>query len=182
MGLPKIEKYAETEILKGRTHQEVFNEIVSSSEYKIHDIAEILRKITSPKKRERYKTTNYVLAGILAIMAVLNLFSCLTDSTRTGILSLLPIICNLIMLWGVLKFWKNIYRVCLVFLWVHTVSIMFLLIFNFNWILLPILFFLIDSIVIAFYLNIKTSADYRLNRELLNNDPAQRADSIVFID
>jgi hypothetical protein len=176
----KVEKYAETEILKGRKHQDVFNEIATSSDFKIHDIAEILRKIISPEKRARYKNTNYVLAGVIFCMALLNLYSQINGNTNGSIYNWLPVIGDAILLWGILNYWKNIYRVCLILLWTHTVIVLFFLIFNFNWTFVFLLFFLIDSIIITFYLNIKTATDYRLNRELLNENPAQRINAVIF--
>ncbi|HXB40396.1 MAG TPA: hypothetical protein VNZ49_07620 [Bacteroidia bacterium] len=176
----KVEKYAETEILKGRKHQDVFNEIAASSDFKIHDIAEILRKIASPEKRVRYKSTNYVLAGVILCMALLNIYSQIEGKANNGVYNWLPVIGDVILLWGILNYWKNIYRVCLILLWTHTVVVISLLIFNFNWIFVFLLFFLIDSIIITFYLNIKTATDYRLNRELLNENPGQRINAVIF--
>lgn len=176
----KVEKYAEKEILKGRKHQDVFNEIAEASDFKIHEIAEILRKIISPEKRARYKSANYVLAGVIFCMALLNVYSRIATNDNDNIFNWLPVIGDAILLWGILSYWKNIYRVCLILLWTHLVLVLFLMIFNFNWILVFLLFLLVDSIIITFYLNIKTATDYRLNRELLNENPAHRVNAVIF--
>lgn len=180
MNLMKVEQYAEKEILSGRSHQEIFNEVAAGSEYKIHDIAEALRKIVSPAKRQFNKNTNYVLAGVMALLTILELLGMISEQVMPDLRTILFLAARVVMVVGVIKYWKNIYKVCLVVLWANLVAIVFEMVMNFDWMHVPALFFLLNSIVICFYLNVKTCTDYRLNRELLEKNPGARENAVLF--
>ncbi len=176
----KVEKYAELEIAKGRKHQDVFNEIVAGSDFNLHHIAEILRKTVSPEKKARYKSTNYILAGIFFVMTLLNVYAHLGSMSKENVFNWIFIVGDALILYGILNYWKNIYRICLLLLWINFVWLLFTLIFNFDWSLVVLLFFLIDSLIITLYLNIKTCTDYKLNRELLKENPKERINAVIF--
>lgn len=180
MNLFQLEKYAENEIRKGRGHQELFNELASTTSYRIHDLAEILRKLVTPAKKDANKTTNYVLLGCTGILVLMNLWGYLNTPTQSPLTNLIPAIVQIAMLFGLYKFWKNIYRIALFFLWANLMWLVVQTVLNFDWFFILLIFFIIDSMIICFYLNVKTCTDYKLNKELLAKNPGARENSILF--
>jgi hypothetical protein len=175
-----IEKYTVDELRKGRTKMEIFNSIVSVSDLNFHSVAEVIRKVPTIEKREKYKIPNLILFSILLIKPFGFIVSLFYDSE----ISLFEIfehasinfffIPSLLSL-GIYKFKRNM----------HLITGVFMLLIFFASLSCSItvwgILYLIGAII-AFYLCVKLPGDYELNRELLKINPRERKNIVTFTE
>jgi hypothetical protein len=106
----KVDKYAETEVLKGTSHQEIFDHIISTSEFNIHDVADIVRKIPTLEKRKKYKTLNNILLLIIGLTIVdriiLMYIQISNGQNDIGIAFLFPVL-SIVLFYVIYKYKRN---------------------------------------------------------------------------
>jgi cell division protein FtsL len=171
---------AEEEILKGRTHQELFNEIVAETNLNIHDVADAIRKIPSNEKRKKYLTLNFVLIILLIIIWLYSLLGVI--SNYTSAFQITPLILLVLLIYMVIKYKPNAHYFTGGLLFFGTCRAAYSLIFNFSVERLMYMLFIIAVSGLAFYLGSKLTNDYILNKELLKENPNQRVGVISFTE
>jgi hypothetical protein len=171
---------ATVEILKGRGHQEIFNEIVSQTDLDIHKVAENIRKIPTLEKRKKYHSLNIILATGIGINAFINIIFILFNDGIIG--SLMPSIIGFGLLYGVVKYKSNMHLAVGFCLFAGTISLIVKVLLDFNFVYLFFIGFSMAMAITAFYLSSKLVSDYSINKVLRNNNPNQRVDSLIFID
>lgn len=179
-------KYAEKEILNGKGHQEIFNHIIATSEFNIHDVAENVRKIPTLEKRKKYKSLNIVLLGIIGFSVLERLILGfiqlnVNKDDRSGIILLFPIV-SILLFYGVYKYKRNVHLAA-GFLMIFGTALSAVRLINY----LDIIAILgslvtLSGAFIAFYLSVSLVSDYKIDKELQKNNPKQRENLITFID
>lgn len=186
MGKRRVDKYAEKEVLKGKTHQEIFDYIVATSTFKIHDIAEIVRKVPTPAKRKKYRTPNFILIGMLVIgilWRTMDGIGMLNAGNRLGLINLIlsPIVpCFFIYL--VYNYKRNMHLVLAIMMLVGGLGFFSQSFSHLNVLSYVRLIFNLIGSAIAFYLHVKLPSDYEINKELQKSNPEQRENLITFKD
>jgi hypothetical protein len=109
MNKKQVEDFAEKEILEGKSHQEIFNEIVATSDFNIHDVANVVRRIPTPEKRKSYGATNSVLVGLLSLTILNRLYNIVTDASSdyANISNIIFLTLSALILHGIYKFKRN---------------------------------------------------------------------------
>jgi hypothetical protein len=186
MNTKEIEKYTETEIQNGKTHQEIFNKIVSTSDFNIHEVADIVRKIPTLEKRRKYKLFNNVLAGLLGLSIISRIITGLGELIQgkndvSLIVMLFPII-TILLFWGIYTYKRNLHLVTGLFMTFGTLMTASRLFNNFDILSLVDILVTLFGSCIALYLNSKLPSDYVLDKELKETKPDQRVDSLKFTE
>lgn len=186
MAKQRPDKYAEQEVLNGKSHQEIYNHIVSTSQFKIHDVAELVRKIPTLTKRKKYNSLNAILLGIIAMSIldrILVAYKQISGESqdRVSFLFLLPVI-SIILFYGIAKYKRNVHLWAGFIMAFGTFSSAVRLISHIDVFSILGLLISLTGTTIAFYLSVKLASDYRFDRELQKNNPSQREGLITFIE
>lgn len=171
---------AEEQILKGKTHQEIFNEIVSQTDFNIHKVADAIRKIPTIEKRKKYALLNNILVTLLIIHFSFSLLSLILS--YQGFFEIIPLIIILILVYCVIKYKPNAHLFTGALLIISTVRGIYPLISTFSVQTLIYVIFIVSTSILAFYLGSKLANDYVLNKDLLKENPNQRVDIITFVE
>ncbi len=99
---------AKQKIKEGKTQQQAFDEIKATSDRPAEEIADIVKAIPTLDARQKNKTLNYILIGLLALTILFKMLLGIPIVLQNGIIwlpiiFLLPII-NILMLVGVSTF------------------------------------------------------------------------------
>ncbi|MCE3228796.1 MAG: hypothetical protein K0S32_3347 [Bacteroidetes bacterium] len=178
----QVEHFTEREILKGKSRQEVFNEVVTVSDISIHSAADIIRKVPTLEGRKKYRSTNFVLLGMIGILLLFHLVNFFLAVEHKTNLSVGQIIVPGLLLWGVYNFKRNAHLISGILLSVMALISLGQIIFYFDWVYIAILSFSAYGIAVSFFLDSKLSGDYILDKELQKTNPGQRVDSVTFTD
>ena len=111
----EVRQLAKQKIKEGKTQQQTFEEIKETSDRPSEEIANIVKQIPTLAARQKNKTLNYVLIGLLALTILSKMLAGIPIALQDGIKSLpiifiLPII-NILMLWGVSTYSVGAHRV-----------------------------------------------------------------------
>ena len=178
--------YAEQEVLNGKSHQEIYDHIVATSQFNIHDVANMVRKIPTLEKRKKHNSLNAILLGIIALSIldrILIVFQQLSEDgqDKVSFLFMLPII-SILLFYGIVKFKRTVHLAAGFLMAFATVSSAIrLLSYSDIFSILGLLISLAGA-SIAFYLSVKLVSDYKVDKELQKNNPNQREGLITFID
>jgi hypothetical protein len=175
-----LTRKVETELFKGRTHQELFNEIAEQTDYDIHEIAEGLRKIPGPAKRVKYQALNRTLAFLFVANIATVLYISLVS--KINMITVGSMIVQPLLIYGILKFRRDVHMISGGLLLLGAVMGMFSLTSDFTILALCDLLVTLSASGIAFYLGMKLTTDYCLNREELKENPDLRAGAVTFFD
>jgi hypothetical protein len=175
-----IVQKAEEELMKGRGHQEIFNEIMVHTSYDRHKVAEAIRKIPTPAKRKKYRELNYALVFLMSCILVTNLLEVI--SSRFAFFPFLAIAANILLIYLCIKFKPNGHLIAGIFLAVSVFRGFVYLDTGSIFVMLCSIIIVIAAAAIAFFLALKLPADYRMDKELLKENPEQRENSLVFTD
>jgi hypothetical protein len=186
MNKKQIEKYTETEIKIGKSKLDIFNKIVTTSDFNIHDVASIIRKVPTLEKRKQYKSINSILVALLVLTVLSRFISGFIEISNGNndvnvIVLFFPIV-TILLIYGVYKFKSNVHLVCGIFLIVGAIMSSIRLINSLDLITLSDITITIFGSVIAFYLNSKLVGDYELNKELQKTNPNQRENIVTFTE
>lgn len=186
MNKNEIEKYTETEIQNGKTHQEIFNKIVSTSNFNIHDVATVVRKIPTIEKRKKYSGINTVLVGILALAIISRLITGLFEITQghndASVIVMFFPLATILLLYGTYKYKRNAHLATGLFMIFGALMATLRLINNFDIFALGDILFTIFGSILAFYLSSKLVGDYVLDQELKKTNPDQRENALIFTE
>jgi hypothetical protein len=182
----KTSKYAEKEVLNGKSHQEIYDHIIATSTFKIHDVAEMIRKIPTLEKRKKYafaQTTLLVMIGLFVSVKIVSGFetSIVFNQLRLTI-TIMSLIIPLFLFYGVLTYKRNMHLVTGIWMIYGAVMNASVLIVTLSVASVTYLLVCISGASLAFYLNNKLVGDYIVNKELQRNNPEQRENIITFID
>ncbi|MFL5765063.1 MAG: hypothetical protein ACJ77K_14060 [Bacteroidia bacterium] len=175
-----IVQKAEEEILKGRTHQEIYNEIAYHTEHPIHQIADHIRKIVTPAKRKKYSLLNYLLLFLLVCTFSINAGSLIGAGFEIFPITAVPLCVFLVYL--CLKYRPDGHLITGGFMAISFVRNIFYFNPDSKAVFIGFLFITITAAGIAFFLAWKLPADYRMEKELLKENPDQRVDALTFMD
>jgi hypothetical protein len=182
MNVTKIEKFAQAEIKKGCSHQCIFNTIVGDSNFNIHDVANIVRRVPTIAKKEKYKGLHWFIIIVLAFSIILNLLPFIIGLASHNKFSLLyhfPSF-NILLIIGIAMYKRHAYLITGFFLILECLLAIGQIVSSSNFLYLAHLIVLIFTIYLCFYLNVKMVSDYELNRALLLKDPNTRVNSLIF--
>ena len=184
MSKQRVDKYAEKEVLNGKSHQEIFNHIASTSNFKVQEIAEIVRKIPTLEKRKQYQKLNTALLVILGLFVSDKILLSLVllmeqESSITAII--LPVV-SIFLFYGVFRFKRSVHLATGIFMIAGVLTSIIQFgkqpdVFTIIGIIIPLI-----GAIIAFYLNTKLVSDYKFNKELQESNPAQREGLITFLN
>jgi hypothetical protein len=179
MGKNIIQK-AEEELLKGRSHQEIFNEIMDHTSHDKHKVAEAIRKIPTPVKRKKYRELNLALIFLMFCVLFANAWGAI--ASRFTIFPVAAIAVSAFLIYQCWKFRPNAQPITGIFMCVSLFRGFFY--FNSGSFIFSMCFIVIvaAAAAIAFYLALKLPADYRMDKELLKENPEQRVNSLIFND
>ncbi len=171
--------YIEKEILSGKSQQEIFNDVVTKYDIKIHDAAETIRKTPTLDKRIKCKKLNTVLIIAMSVSMILGLMYRLNDFDG-NYAALFPSIIGLMLLYGLINFKYPAHLISSILLTVLSTLLIILLILQFDLRIFLELLFTLSATVLAYFVNNKLSSDYIYHREKVQNDPTLRVDSVTF--
>lgn len=171
--------YIEEELLSGKSQQDVFNDVVSRYDIKIHDAAETIRKTPGIDKRNKCKKLNTVLIIALVVSMTLGLMYTLND-VNVNYVALFPSLINLMLLYGLINYKYPAHLLAGILLTILSFLLLILLVLQFDLRVLLELVFTLGATVLAWYLNGKLSSDYIYHREKVQDDPALRVDAVTF--
>ncbi len=177
-----IEKYTATELKKGLSHQTIFNTIVATSNFNIHDVANIVRRVPTKIKKERYILLHWFIVVVLAISMILRLFLLFIAAgfhNYFSVFSDLPVI-NIILIIGILLYKRHAYLITGFFLILGCLLTISQIIKDFHFENLIYLLVTLFTACMCFYLSIKMPSDYALNKALLEKEPDARVNSLLF--
>lgn len=179
-------KYAEQEILNGKSHQEIYDHIVATSQFNIHDVANMVRKIPTLEKRKKYNSLNAILLGIIAMSIldrILIVFQQLSGDgqDRVSFLFMFPIV-SILLFYGIVKYKRTVHLSAGFLMAFATVSSGIRLLSHSDIFSVLGLFVSLVGAIIAFYLSVKLVSDYKIDKELQKNNPSQREGLITFIE
>ena len=109
-----VKKEVKRLILEGKTKQEAYDELKGISKMKAEDLAKIVQSVPSLNARDKYRSLNIVLIGLLSLTVALKMLSGLPIVIEKGIawfpvLLFLPLI-NIILLIGVSTYNQSSYK------------------------------------------------------------------------
>lgn len=186
MNKQAIEKYTDTEIKNGKTHQEIFNTIAAKSDYNIHDIADIVRKVPTLEKRKRFGNLNLVLSGILLLAIISRLLTGILEimngHSDADVIALFFPVVTILLMFGVYKYRRNAHLAAGLFMTLGSVMAIIRLINNFDFFALLDILITLFGATTAFYLNSKLVGDYVLDKELQESNPQQRENVLKFTE
>lgn len=178
--------YAEQEVLNGKSHQEIYDHIVATSQFNIHDVADMVRKIPTLEKRKKYNSLNAILLGIIA-MSILDRIILAYQQVggdgqdRVGFFFMLPII-SILLFYGIVKFKRTVHLSAGFLMAFATATSAIRLLSHSDVFSILGLLASLTGAGIAFYLSVKLVSDYKIDKELLKTNPSQREGLITFID
>jgi hypothetical protein len=184
MNISNIEKYAEIELNKGNTHQSIFNAIVANSSFNIHDVANIVRRVPTKIKKEKYGGLHWFIIIVLIISIIFNMLPfiiALGSYNNFSVLYYLPIF-NAFLIVGIVMYKRHAYLITGFFLILECLIAIGQIISSSNFLYLIYLIILVFTSYLCFYLNAKMSSDYELNKALLEKEPEARINSLIFKD
>ena len=171
--------YIEEEMLSGKSQQDIFNDVVTKYNIKIHDAAETIRKTPTLDKRNKCKKLNTVLIVAMTVSMILGLMYRLNDFDG-NYAALFPSILGLMLLYGLINFKYPAHLFASILLTVLSAILIVLLILQFDIRVLLELLFTLGATVLAYFVNSKLSSDYIYHREKVQNAPTLRVDSVTF--
>lgn len=185
MNKRQVEDFAEKDILDGKSHQEIFNEIVTTSDFNIHDVANVVRRIPTLEKRKKYNSTHIVLVVLLGF-TILNKIYILFDSIDLSIyitlLNVVLISMSVLILFGIHTFKSNAHLAAGALMAISSFMVSFRLFYNVDLLSCCDLIAASFGAFLGFYLNSKLTESYGLNKELQKTHPQQRENSLLFTD
>ena len=115
----EVRKAANQSILNGKTKQETFEELKTTSHRSEKDLAKIIQTIPSLRARKKYKVLNIILIVLLSLTILFKMMAGLPIIIENGIkwfpiVFLLPII-NIWLLFGVITYRPHYHRMVAVF-------------------------------------------------------------------
>ncbi len=173
-----IIKKATTEILKGKSHQEIFNEIVSQTNLDIHKVAETIRRIPSLEKRKEYKVLNIIFTIGFGIVLLAGIYYSLFYQTTIAFIIQAAI--SIALVYGLLTYKTYMHPVAGLYSFAGTIFLIVNMLTSQDFIYAAPIVYTLSLMVIAFYLNSKLLVDYTFNKELLKSNPQQRVDIVTF--
>ncbi len=171
--------YIEEEILSGKSQQDIFNDVVTKYDIKIHDAAEIIRKTPTLEKRNKCKKLNTILIVAMVISMILGLIYRLNDFNE-NYAALFPSLIGLMLLYGLINFKYPAHLIASILLTVLSAILIVLLILQFDIRVLLELLFTLGATILAYFVNSKLSSDYIYHREKVQKDLTLRVDSVTF--
>ncbi|MGZ4048215.1 MAG: hypothetical protein ACXVNN_02565, partial [Bacteroidia bacterium] len=99
-----------------------------------------------------------------------------------SLFEIVPLIVILILIYCIIKYKPNAHTYTGSLLIIGLVRGIYPLILNFSILALIYIVFIVITSILSFYLGSKLSSDYALNKELLKENPDQRADVLTFTD
>ncbi|HET6224755.1 MAG TPA: hypothetical protein VFF27_00655 [Bacteroidia bacterium] len=183
----RVDKYVETEVKKGKTHQEIYDHIIATSTFKIHDIAEIVRKIPTLEKREKYKGMNVILLSLLAITVVHGMILIIENGRHISSRMLytfppITMIVSAILFYCIYNYKRNMHLVLGIWSILRSLESLNGLLREDNLYFFINLIISIIMIVLSFYLSVKVVSDYTFNKDLQQQNPERREGLITFKD
>jgi uncharacterized membrane protein len=172
--------YILEEMLSGKSQQDIFNDVVTKYDIKIHEAAETIRKTPTLVKRNKCKNLNTVLIVFMIISMILGLMYRLNDFDG-NYAALFPSILGLMLLYGIINFKYPAHLFASILLTVLSIMLTVLLFLQFDIRVLLELISTLGATVLAFLINSKISSDYIYHREKIQNEPTVRLDSVTFI-
>jgi len=174
----EVRKAALQSILDGKTKQETFETLKETSKLPTEDLAKIIQSIPSLQARQKYKTLNMILIGLLSLTVLFKMMAGIPIIIENGIkwfpvLFILPII-NILLLIGVATYSQSSHK------WVAIFTIFGLLRSLSDILGQPFEPLIIIDLTIAagliglgFYLNSKLCPDYSTVKERYQNNQGQ---------
>jgi hypothetical protein len=169
-----------------KSHQQIFDHIIATSTFKIHDVAEMIRKIPTLEKRKKYAFAQIMLLVMIGLFIAVKIvsgfeISIVFNQLRLTI-AIVSLIIPLFLFYGVLMYKRNIHLVTGIWMIYGAVMNVSVLIVTLSVVSVICLFICISGASLAFYLNSKLVSSYMVNKELKKNNPEQRENVITFID
>jgi hypothetical protein len=181
-----VDTYTTQEVLKGKSHQEIYDHIITTSTFRIHDVAEIVRRIPTLEKRKKYvfsQTLFLVLIGLFIAGKIISGFGTWVFFNQLHIrMALFDITVSLFLFYGVATYKRNMHLVAGLWMIYGVLMNTSGLMTNLYTAKIVGLLITIFATSIAFYLNSKLPGDYVINKELQKSNPEQRENLITFID
>lgn len=171
--------YILEETLSGKSQQDIFNDVVTKYDIKIHEAAETIRKTPTLEKRNKCKKLNTVLITFMVVSMIFGLIYKLNDFDG-NYTALFPSVIGLMLIYGLINFKYPAHLIASILLTVLSVVLAVLLFLQFEIRVLLELLFTLGATVLAYSINSKISADYIYNREKVQIDPTVRIDSVTF--
>jgi hypothetical protein len=176
--LPPYRLYIREQILAGKSHQDVFNDVVDRYDIAIHQAAETIRKMPTLANRKRYQNLNLILILLSALACFAQPF---VNGMQLTYTFFMPNVGFLLLAYGLFYFKSSAHFIATLFLSLLGVFSLtsFIVTAHVGNLLVSLVFFIAASI--AGYLNKKLVSDYRLNRDKINTDSLDRKNSILFL-
>lgn len=174
----EVRKAAKQSILECKTKQETFETLKATSKLPIEDLAKIIQTIPSLQARQKYKTQNMILIGLLSLTVLFKMMAGIPIIIENGIkwfpiLLILPII-NILLLIGVATYSQSIYKAVAFFtLFGLLRSLSDILGQPFEPLIIIDLSIAAGLIGLGFYLNSKLCPDYTIIKEKYQNNQGQ---------
>ena len=174
----EVTKSAKQSILEGKTKQETFESLKTSSKLSAEELAKIIQPIPSLQARQKYKTLQMILIGLLLLTILIKMTAGIPIVIQNGIrwlpvLFVFPII-NILLLIGVANYMQSSHKFVAIF------TLLSLVRSTNEFLGQPLdIFMIIDLILIAgliglgFYLNAKLCPDYSIKKERYQNNQGQ---------
>jgi uncharacterized membrane protein len=172
--------YITEEILAGKAQQDIFNDVVTRYDIKIHEAAEAIRKTPTLDKRIKNKKLNIALILSMVLSMILGLVYRLNNFDGSYA-ALFPGILGLMLLYGLINYKYPAHFIASILLTVLSAILAVLLVFDFDLRLLLELVFTLCATVLAYIVNARLSSEYIYHRQKVQNDPLLRIDSVTFI-
>lgn len=185
----EVRKLAQQKIKEGKTQQQTFEEIKEESDRPAEEIAIIVKGIPTLAKRQKYKSLNSVLIGLLVLTIALKMNSGIPIVVEKGIkwfpiIFILPLI-NVFMLWGVSTFRASFHRFAAVLTMISVIrNLKHFLGESFEPMLILDLMIYGGIIFLGFYLQGKLTPGYATVKERYTNSEGQARlrNQIIFND
>jgi hypothetical protein len=181
-----VAKYAAEEVEKGRSHQEIYDHIIATSGFNIHDVAEMVRRIPTVEKRKKYNLAQVMLLVLICLFIAAKVISGFETSIIFNqvhlTIAILSLILPLFLFYGVLRYKRNMHLVTGAWMVYGSVAYASGLMITLSIPNTIGLFICIWGACLAFYLGNKLPGDYIINKELQKSNPEQRENLITFMD
>lgn len=180
----KIEKLAEEAVLEGKSHQQIFNELAANTQVNVHTLAEVIRRVPTLEKRNRYRFLNQalvLLAGFLFLLRLGTLFGVVPDAfMEMRPFNLFGLLISGGMLYGLVFYKAHAHLIAVFYLLVHALWMMTKVVVTFDPLVLLACILLLLGTWGAAFLSSKFVSDYRFDKSIPGNDPELRENAIVF--
>jgi len=171
--------YIEEEILSGKSQQDLFNDVVTKYDIKIHEAAETIRKTPTLDKRNKCKKLNIVLIISMLLSMILGLMYTLND-VNENYAALFPGVGGILLLYGIINYKYPAHLLASILLTAVSAMLIVFLVLQFEIRVLLELLFTLSATVLAYLVNSKLSSDYVYHREKVQNDPTLRVNAVTF--